>query len=322
MFVGIAQLARSGQILEEKARVDYRTLPSRKLLNRCTADRMPFTWTINPYRGCEFACQYCYARYTHEFMELRAPEDFETKIFAKEWDEATFRSDLRRVKPGESICLGTATDPYQPAERRFQMTRRVLKVFAGLRGYHLWITTKSDLVRRDIGLLQEASKANEIQVNVTITTLDEELARKLEPLAPRPELRVAAVEALSRAGIAVRVISNPVLPGLTDSRESLTSVARAASEAGSVSWGAAPVFLKPCSWQVFLPFLEREFPTLVERYRAEIGRTGFVSQGYGRKVAAMAREIRRGVGFPEREFDYVPVVEERQMSLFDPATAA
>lgn len=321
MFVGIAELARSGRILEEKARVDYRTLPTRKLLNRCATARMPFAWTINPYRGCEFACLYCYARYTHEFMELRAPEDFETKIFAKEWDEAAFRAELRRVKPGELIGLGTATDPYQPAERRFLMTRRVLEVFAGEQRRRLWITTKSDLVRRDAGLLREIGKANPVQVNLTVTTLDAGLARKLEPLAPRPELRLAAVRELSADGIAVRVLSNPVMPGLNDSRESLLAVARAAVEAGATAWGAAPVFLKPCARQVFLPFLEREFPDLVELYDAEIGRNGFVSWAYKARISRMAREIRREVGLPDKDVEYVPVVEE-QMSLFGGATAA
>src|SRR5262245_17923630 len=98
-----------------------------------------FDWTINPYRGCEFGCKYCYARYTHEFMELRDPEQFETLIFAKHFQPSVFRSELRSVKPGQYIAIGTATDPYQPAERRFRLTRRVLEVLAGERGLHLGI---------------------------------------------------------------------------------------------------------------------------------------------------------------------------------------
>ena len=115
---------------EAKARVEYRELAARSLLNRCSGTRMPFDWTINPYRGCEFGCKYCYARYTHEFMELREPEDFERRIFAKEFDAAGFGRELRQVKQGEWVAIGTATDPYQPAERRYGVTRKVLEVFA------------------------------------------------------------------------------------------------------------------------------------------------------------------------------------------------
>jgi len=125
-LIGIAKLAAEGALLEQKRSLEYIELRSRSLLNRCSSSRMPFQWTINPYRGCEFGCKYCYARYTHEFMELREPEDFETKIYAKNFDVRAFRAELARVKHGEEIALGTATDPYQPAERRFRVTRRIL----------------------------------------------------------------------------------------------------------------------------------------------------------------------------------------------------
>ncbi|MCP5112699.1 MAG: radical SAM protein, partial [bacterium] len=118
-LVGIARLAASGSLLEAKRRVDYRELPTRRFITRCRSDRVPFDWTINPYRGCEFGCKYCYARYTHEFMELRDPWDFETKIFAKRWNVDSFREELRKIDPRQWIAIGTATDPYQPAERRY-----------------------------------------------------------------------------------------------------------------------------------------------------------------------------------------------------------
>src|SRR5437899_12705260 len=122
-LVGIARLASMGESIEEGHNVEYFTLPTKSLLNKCTAPRMPFTWTINPYRGCEFACKYCYARYTHEFMEMRDGIDFERKIYAKQHAANLLRQELRRVKPGEQIAIGTATDPYQPAERRFEVPR-------------------------------------------------------------------------------------------------------------------------------------------------------------------------------------------------------
>ena len=149
MLVGIAKLAASSPLLEAKRRVEYRELPARSFITRCTAERMPFEWTINPYRGCEFGCKYCYARYTHEFMELRQPADFEEKIFAKVWDADAFRRELKKVRPGESIAIGSATDPYQPAERRYGIMRKMLEIFAEKRGYQVSITTKSDLVARD-----------------------------------------------------------------------------------------------------------------------------------------------------------------------------
>jgi len=129
-LVGIARLASEGETLRQGHEVEYFTLPVRSLLNRCTGSRMPFTWTINPYRGCEFACKYCYARYTHEFMELREGVDFEQKIFVKQHAADLLRQELRQVKAGEDIAIGTATDPYQPAERRFEVTRAILEEVA------------------------------------------------------------------------------------------------------------------------------------------------------------------------------------------------
>src|SRR6185295_175685 len=122
-LVGIARLAAEGESLRQGHEVEYFTLPVRSLLNRCTGVRMPFTWTINPYRGCEFGCKYCYARYTHEFMEMRDGRDFEDKIYAKAHTAELLRRELRKVKYEDSIAVGTATDPYQPAERRFGRTR-------------------------------------------------------------------------------------------------------------------------------------------------------------------------------------------------------
>src|SRR5579884_2301605 len=126
-LVGIARLAAQGESIRQGHDVEYFALPVRSLLNRCTAARMPFTWTINPYRGCEFACKYCYARYTHEFMEMRDPFDFERRIYAKQHTAELLRRDLKKVKPGEEIAIGTATDPYQPAERRHFVTRSILE---------------------------------------------------------------------------------------------------------------------------------------------------------------------------------------------------
>src|SRR5271154_1852377 len=140
-LVGIARLASHGESVRQGHEVEYFTLPIRSLLNRCTGTRMPFTWTINPYRGCEFACKYCYARYTHEFMEMRDGVDFEQKIYVKQHAASRLRHDLHRVKAGEAIALGPATDPYQPAERSYEVPRGILEDFARHRGYELGIIT-------------------------------------------------------------------------------------------------------------------------------------------------------------------------------------
>src|SRR5213593_1712284 len=149
-LVGIARLAAQSDLLEAKRAVEYFEIPARSILNR-TKPNMPFRWTINPYRGCEFGCKYCYARYTHEFMEMEAT-DFEDKIYAKAAAAHLLRQELAKIDRKDGIAIGTATDPYQPAERRFGRTRSILEVFARERGRRVSITTKSDLVTRDLDL--------------------------------------------------------------------------------------------------------------------------------------------------------------------------
>src|SRR5579864_2421627 len=167
-LVGIARLAASSDLLEAKKQVEYLELETRRFIGRGSG-RMRSIFTINPYRGCEFGCKYCYARYAHEFMELRDPELFERKIFAKRFHAPWFRDELRRLKSGETIWMGTATDPYQPAERRFRITRRMLEVLAGEGSFHIGITTKSDLVARDVELLAKIGRKNSIKIHMTIT---------------------------------------------------------------------------------------------------------------------------------------------------------
>jgi DNA repair photolyase len=296
-LVGIARLASEGESLREGHNVEYFTLPAKSLLNRCVSRRsLPFTWTINPYRGCEFACKYCYARYTHEFMEMRDGAEFEQKIYVKQHTAELLRRELRRVKPREPIALGTATDPYQPAERRYEVTRGILEEFARHRGFELGIVTKSNLIVRDVDLLREVSRSNALSIHITITTLDVELARILEPRAPRPDLRMDAVRQLSEAGLTVGVSCSPVLPGITDAPADLEAVVRAAAAAGAGHIFAGPLFLKPCSAAVFLPFLEQHFPHLVENYRQRYQDRSFLPPSYGKRVAQLIAAFRRKYG--------------------------
>src|SRR5215831_2560676 len=162
-LVGIAQLAADGESVRQGHEVEYFSLPVRSLLNRCVSKReMPFTWTINPYRGCEFACKYCYARYTHEFMEMRDGIEFEQKIYAKQHAAELLGQELRKVKPEEEIAIGTATDPYQPIEKSLEITRAILEELARHSGLALGIVTKSAMVVRDIEVLREIARHNRI----------------------------------------------------------------------------------------------------------------------------------------------------------------
>ena len=292
-LVGIARLAAEGESIREGHNVEYFTLPSKSLLNRCVSKRaMPFTWTINPYRGCEFGCRYCYARYTHEFMEMRDGMAFEQKIYVKQHAADLLRHELRHVKPGESIALGTATDPYQPAERRYEVTRGILEEFARHRGYELGIVTKSNLVTRDLELLKEVAKANRLSVHITITTLNVDLARILEPRAPRPDLRLDAVRALAQAGLRVGVSCSPVVPGITDAPKDLESLIRAAAESGADYVFANPLFLKPSSAAVFLPFLEQNFPHLAANYRQRYHDRAFLAPPYVKRLSDLVARFK------------------------------
>lgn len=316
-LVGIAKMATEGHVLTSKSRVEYRSLPTRRLLNRCDSQRVPFHWTINPYRGCEYGCKYCYARYTHEFMERWHPEAFETEIYTKDWDEAAFRRELRSVRSGQAIALGTATDPYQPAERRYERSRRVLEVLATISGRRVYLTTKSDLCTRDIDLWQKIAERNQVAVTITVTTTDAALARLLEPYAPRPDLRLAAVAKFAAAGIRVGVIASPVLPMITDSESSLDAIGSAAKRAGATTFGANVLFLKPCSQRIFFPFLQEQFPHLFARYKTNYEQDAFIKGSYPERIKRLVKQVREKYGLFSRELGELPAPPEgEQLTLF------
>jgi DNA repair photolyase len=317
-LVGIARLAAEGHLLSEKRRVEYRTLPTRRWLNRCDSQRVPFQWSINPYRGCEYGCKYCYARFTHEFLERRTVDAFETEIYAKEWDLASFCNELKSVRPGHIIGIGTATDPYQPAERKFGRTRQALEALAMLRGASIFITTKSNLVTRDIAMLKKIAQHNEVGVTLTVTTMDVNLARLTEPYAPRPDLRMQAVAKLAGSGVPVGVIANPVLPLLTDSEQNLEAVARAAKTAGAGQFGANVLFLKPDAQRVFFPFLSKHFPEYLARYENSYAAGAFLKGKYPERIRELAQRVRERVGICSRGLDRPETHKpaDAQMMLF------
>src|SRR5690349_11142553 len=255
-LVGIARLAASSAPAETRRKSaekpEYFVLPVRSILNRCDSNRVPFEWTINPYRGCEFACKYCYARYTHEYMELDGSE-FERKIFVKRDAAVLLAREIARkysyfsaasggLAP-EHIAIGTATDPYQPAEREYGVTRACLEELARHDGLSISVITKSNQIVRDIDVFQEIARRSLLHLTLTVTTLRARLARLMEPRAPRPDLRLAAVKQLREAGLNAGVFASPLLPGITDREGELEELAAAAKEAGAQWFNAGVLFL-------------------------------------------------------------------------------
>lgn len=279
--------------------VSYIPLPAREILNRAVNPRLPFAWTINPYRGCELGCTYCYARYTHGFLELDRWEDFEQRIFVKEGAAAALRRSLRRRDlRGQPIAIGTATDPYQPAEQRFGVTRELLTAFLDAEGLDLSLTTKSPLVLRDLELLTALDRRHALTLNITITTLDRALARRLEPHAPEPRARLAAVERLAEAGLAVAIFCKPVLPGINDGEETLRPLFAAAARAGACDVVASPLFLQRATRARFMPWLASEFPAVAGLYRRLFAERDRLSPAAVDQLLVDFRRLRLAYGFP------------------------
>jgi len=319
---GIARMAAEAQHADDGHLIEFKALEVRSILNKSVSKRrLSLVYSINPYRGCEFGCKYCYARYTHEFMapkaptvtegelpegsastalDFRDPVSFERLIFLKQNAAWLLEQELKKIDPRLEIALGTATDPYQPIERRARITRSLLEVFARKAGYRLGIVTKSRLIERDIDLLVEISRRNTLVVHVTITTPDAKLARLLEPRAPRPDLRFQAVKRLREAGIIAGVFGSPLLPGITDTQEALDGLARRASAVGASFFSAHPLFLKPCSRPTYLSFVREHFPSLQADYAKRFANADFASKTYSAKLAEMVDVACRQHGLRQR----------------------
>src|SRR5712691_1978128 len=276
---------RMGPTFDERRGVEYRQLRAASLVNRFNARPMPFGWTANPYRGCEMACRYCFARYTHEFLGHNESEAFERRIYVKLTDPGSLVAELERA----------------------------VKV----PGVRLSITTKSTLVRRDLVLLQEIAARSEIAVNFSITTLDGALARRLEPRAPRPDLRFEAMRALAAGGILTRLFIMPVLPRLTDGETNLRALLVRAREAGAQIGRASVLFLRPGTRETFFEFLRAEFPELVPEYERLYAGSAYARRDYVGEVEARVRRLSAEVGFAARRRDDRPVdtPSPRQLAL-------
>jgi len=241
---------------------------SRTIIARNASPDIPFTQSINPYQGCEHGCVYCYARPTHAYLDLSPGLDFETKLFAKPDAAALLVAEL--AKPGyvcDPIAMGTNTDPYQPIEREWKITRQILEVLSACE-HPVSIVTKSALVERDIDLLAPMAAKNLARVYVSITTLDRDLARTLEPRAAAPHRRLAAVKALSDAGIPVGVMTAPIIPQLTD--KDLEAILDAASANGARYAGWTLVRLPHEVKDLFRDWLAQHYPLRAEHVMSVI----------------------------------------------------
>ena len=291
-------------VVRERGGVVYRELQTRSLVNRCDSPRVPFEWTVNPYRGCAIGCRYCYAAYTHEYLGLSAAQSFHSAIYVKTGglDESARRL-LAIARRGERVALGTATDPYQPGEAHLQVTRRFLEQAAQLRGLRLGITTKGAIILRDLDLLRRIDERSRLSVQVSLNSLDAELVRKTEPWAPPPEARIEVLRRLVEAGLRVGLSVSPILPALTDREGDLDALlGRAAAVGVKRMWGSL-LFLRSPTKEKYFEFLAREFPAVPRGPSAGVrpiepphGRLPDAHRGNRAPPAGEARPRARGRG--------------------------
>jgi len=306
----IEAATRELPVLDERARgTRFLALPVRRVLNPPESTHMGF-WSINPYVGCEFGCSYCYARRTHEWTLERATglpgiepahESFERNILIK---HAAPEVLLRTLEPGKlgttPLVIGTATDPYQPAEKKFGLTRRLLQALLHHRGLHIGIITKSPLVVRDLDVLRELASRHRLSVNISIGSMDPEMLRCLEARTPAPHARMRALKRLVDGGIDAGVLIAPILPGITDGWAQLAQLMEAAREAGAHWVAGQALRLGPAARAGFLPLLREKFPELIERYEKRYGKSQRAGVDYERALSKRLAALKEAFGFPPR----------------------
>jgi len=296
------------------AGAEVQEIHCKTLLNRLDIPSFPFQWTLNPYRGCRHACRYCYARPTHEFLGLDAGREFEQRIFAKVNAPEVLRQELRRPKwKNEPIAIGTASDPYEPAEMEYRLTRRILQVLCEFRT-PASITTKGILVRRDVDVLRELARVADVRVNFSVGSIDERVWKLTEPGAPSPVARLEAMQFLVENGINAGVMMAPLLPGISDSTESIYDVAEAAAAHGARFIGANVLFLKPGSKEWFMPMLRETYPHLAPGYAKMYAKT-YAPRDYTSSVMKVVDQARRSVGLANMEPTKSMHAPQRQLQL-------
>ena len=294
-------------------RITCLEIEAKSVLNRVRG--MPFGWSINPYRGCYHQCVFCYARRTHTFLERDGLADWGTQLSVKINAPAVLRRELANPRwKGEHVAIGTATDPYQPLEGRYRITRAILGELArGRTEAHL--ITRSPLVVRDIDVLQELSRQAGVSVCISLPTLDEALARKIEPTVAPPRQRLRAVRMLASAGIRVGVAVAPILPHLTDDESGLRAVFAAASDAGAVSAWHSVLNLNEVAKESYFGFLRDQFPGLVPAHEGYYRRK-YAPRAIVDDISSRVASARRA--FPLRPRETILAQPARvQLALFD-----
>jgi DNA repair photolyase len=295
-------------VFRRRERVSYRPLETRSLMNRCDSPRMPFEWTVNPYRGCAMGCRYCYATYTHQYLGAAEPaEGFHENIWVKRGGEAeTSRRLALAVRRGETIALGTATDPYQPGEAEEGVTRRFLEIAAQHRGLRLSLTTKGAVVLRDLELLRRIAERGALNVHVSLISTDAELLRRVEPWAPSPVVRLEVLRRMASAGFDVGLALTPILPGLNDDEGGLDDLLRRAADVGVRRFTSGLLFLRSPTRERYLAFIEREFPRYAPAYRRAYATRSYLGGRYRDRVMALVDRLaaRHGLvrGFMDSAF--------------------
>ncbi len=289
------------------AGVTFHEVLAKSALNRVPGQsQMPFGWTINPYRGCSHACVYCFARPTHEYLDLDAGDDFDRQIIVKVNVADVLRTEL--AKPSwrhEPVALGTNTDPYQRAEGRYSLMPGIIDALASS-GTPFSILTKGTLLRRDLPQLADAARHVPVDVAMSIAVYDHELQQSVEPGTPSTKARLATVTAVREAGLGCAVFLMPILPYLTDTRAHLDEALRQAKTAGATSVLYSALHLKPGVKTWFMQWLEREHPELVPRYRSMYyGRNTYAPKDYRRWLAQRMRPLIRAHGLEQGTEDPV-----------------
>jgi DNA repair photolyase len=274
--------------------IEFIETEAKTIINHVPGNRLPFSWTINAYRGCSHACTFCFARSTHTFLDMNAGKDFDTKIVVKVNAARLLRKELRAKRwKGESIAMGTNTDPYQRAEGRYRLTREIIETLVEF-GNPFSVLTKGTLILRDLDLLQEAAAISEVSTALSIPTLDEDAWRKSEPGTPHPRKRVEAVKKLNDAGIPCGVLVAPVQPGITGSDAQLREVIEACLGAGAIYVVPILLHLRPKVREVYMDWLHDTYPELVTTYDRMYQRT-YASKdaqaALSKRVAAITKDL-------------------------------
>jgi DNA repair photolyase len=276
--------------------VRFHEVEAKSAINRVPGNALPFSWTVNPYRGCTHSCVYCFARPTHRYLDLNAREDFDREIVVKVNIPERLRAELARPSwKGETIALGTNTDPYQWVEGRYGLTRAIWEVMLEA-GNPASVLTKSPLLTRDIDLFKQIDDVAGFQASLSIPTLDEAAWRATEPRTPHPRKRIEAVAELSAAGIPVGVLVAPLMPGINDSPEQVERILELCAEAGADSVGGLGLHLKGEVREIFLDWLRSQRPDLVPHYERLYAGGAFLPKPERERIGRLISTSRRRAG--------------------------